>query len=319
MKTPKAFTLIELLTAVAVFAVAMVIVFSIIGQASGLWRRSSSEIEAFQSARLAFDLLTRNLSQATLNTYLDYDNPTNASRYVRKSDLALVSGPAGLSGFPGSTNTGQAIFFQAPLSYATNTGVTGGLDMLLNTCGYYISFNTNNTYPPHAVAANPYRYRLMQLLVPAENNTIYAASNDAWFSTYSNQAQPIADNVIALIVRPQDPEATPSDLPDLNGNYNYSYDSTAGATNNPQPATAQQLPPVLKLIMIAVDEASMNRLIKADGKEPQEIHDALVGKFMDQRTFDSDLANLETSLAKNRINYRVFSSAVPLRESKWTK
>lgn len=311
-----AFTLIELLVAMTVFAVVLGLVFSVITQASATSRRSFEKVQAFQDARTAFDTMTRYLSQATLNTYLDYDNATNASRYLRKSELKFLIGAAGDAGIPGTAGTGGAVFFQTPAGYTTNSSFAG-MESLLVTCGYFVSFNTNSAVPGHTVSLkNPYRYRLMQMLVPTENNLIYRTNvtPNAWFENFSNLATPIADNVIALILRPQDPASEASELP----NNGYGYDSTADVTADPQPVTANQLPPVVLVTMVAIDETSAKR-IEAGTGQPPEIASALSGKFANPADYQADLDALVAGLGAQRITCRVFSSAVPLRESKWSK
>ncbi len=173
----RSFTLVEVLVAVALAILLLAALFSMMGQVSGVWRRSTGSIEAFQGARVGFDLMGRNLSQATLNAYVDYDNVTNPAYYLRKSDLRFVVGAAG-NGIPGTAGTGQAVFFQAPL-HNVSTASRTSLDTLLNTCGYYVSFTTNATVPAHVAGTqNPYRYRLMQMLVPSEGNTIYGCTTN---------------------------------------------------------------------------------------------------------------------------------------------
>jgi len=318
----RAFTIIELLVAMTVLILIVVLVLSVITQASSVWRRSNEGMEAFQSARLGFDLITRNLSQATLNTYLDYDNATNPTRYLRKSELAYLSAPAGGT-LPGTAGTGDALFFQAPASYTTND-LYKNMESLLNTCGYFVSFTTNSSLPTHVAAsgnANPYRYRLMQLLTPTEADKIYdSGTGTAWFNSYTgpNYVRPVADNVIALVIRPQDPAAVPPASSDILTN-SYIYDTRANTLDSPQPVTAHQLPPVVQVTMVAIDETAAKRLDKNDGSQPSEITAALSGKFQDPSAFDIDLKQLESALNVKRIGYRVFSSAVPIRESKWTK
>jgi uncharacterized protein (TIGR02599 family) len=83
-RAQQAFSLVEMLVAIAVFCIMLALVFSVVNHTSGVWRRSSDKIQAFQEARLAFEALTRNLSQATLNSYLDYDSVESPTRYLRK-------------------------------------------------------------------------------------------------------------------------------------------------------------------------------------------------------------------------------------------
>ncbi len=321
-KARRGFSLLEVMVAMGVFSLLLAILLSVIRQTSTVWKRSSEKIEAFQSARIGFDLLTRNLSQATLNTYLDYDSSTAPTRYLRKSELAFVCGPAGTGPFPGTANTGQAVFFQAPLGYSAVTA-NAPLTSLLNTCGYYISFSTNTDIPAHVLnsanltAVNPSRYRLMQLLVPTESNGIYSGGTNStdWFTNNSGKATIAADNVILLILRPQDPSSTPSDI-----TTDYTYNTETNAASNPQPITANQLPPVIQVTMVAIDETSAKRL-ESGSSQPAAIQSALAGKFQtsSDTAFKKDLSDLETALIKSNIEYRVFSSAVPIRESKWSK
>jgi len=317
---PGGFTLAEVLVAVVLAILILVVLLAMITQVSTVWRRSAGKVEAFQSARVAFDLLSRDLSQATLNAYLDYDDPTAATRYLRKSELAFVLGPAGASGLPGTPGTGQAVFFQAPLRAVADASRYGATESLLNACGYYVAFSEDTSLPAHVAggrAGSRYRYRLLRLLVPAEANTIYklGSAGTGWFAGAAAQAavSPVADNVIALVLRPQDPSATPPDLGAA-----YAYDTRLGVGTNPQPATANQLPPVLQVTLVALDEASARRL--AQGTEPPGVlAAAMKGKFAATARYDADLADLEAALDAAHLGYRVFAAAVPLRESRWSK
>jgi uncharacterized protein (TIGR02599 family) len=303
----------------------LVVSLSVVEHTAATWRRSSGNIEAFQSARVAFDLLTRELSQATLNTYLDYDNATNPARFLRKSELQFVCDAAGtwqLANTPNTPNTGTAVFFQAPVSYTTNTARFGGMEGSLNTCGFYVAFGTNSLLPAHASSRQQYRFRLMNLLVPTEGNRIFdntnfSASNFGWFTTGS--AFPVAENVIALVVHPENPDD------EVTGGNTFpalDYNSLSGWMNQPQPVGANQMPPLLQIAMVAIDETSAKRL-DSGSVPPAAITDAL-GKFQSKLAASpSDpstaLADLEADLAAKRINCRIFSSKVPMRESKWTK
>ena len=316
----RAFTILEMMVAMTVLVVILVMTLTLVGQVSGVWKRSSGKIDAFQGARTAFDLIVRNLSQATLDTYLGYDNATTPHYYLRKSDLRFLCGPAGTGGLPGMGGTGSAVFFEAPLGYTATSGQYGGMDSLLNTVGYYVSF-TDSPRPLYVRSATPFRYRLMQLLVPVESNTIFAnATNLRWFSDSTASATPIADNVVALLIRPQDPSAVPPDVAAASYAYD-SYDPTDAApsgTTDSQRITSAQLPPVLQVTLVAIEEASALRLERGD-TPPSTVVAALSGKFAAPARYGADLAALASAFDGANIRYRVFSGTVPLLEAKWTK
>lgn len=324
----KGFTLMEMLVAAAVFITVVAITLSVLGNSSSIWRGTASKIEAFQGARHAFDLLTRNLSQATLSTYLDYDDPNHPTRYRRRSDLRFFSGQAG-GNLPGTGDTGQAFFFQFPGNHTGQRAKFGGLETLLNTCGYFVAFSADplrpwHLRPPHGSGDGKYRFRLMQLLVPTEDNGIFAASGAAdtsWFAPdaepadYGSTVLPVADNVIALVVEPFDPE--PGSAP-LAPEYAYNTAADGVRSDGTQLPTAHQLPPTVRVTMVAIDEASALRLENGTAA-PAVITAALAGKFRRVENYRTDLEDLEGRLAEAGIQYRVFASVVPVRESRWTK
>lgn len=304
----------EILVATTVFSVLLVIVISVIGQTSTIWRRSSETIEAFQGARLGSDLIIRTLGQATLNTYLDYDDPSQPTRYLRQSDLHFKSGPAGVGGLPGTPGTGTALFFQAPLGFTRDSNNFGGLSAGLNVCGFYVQFGPPSDLPGHVSQTGPYRYRLMQMLVPVEDTAIFGDGSDGWFQNFTSFSFPVADNVVALIAYPEDPGD-----PALFSNVG-DYDSRLNADQSPQPVSAHQLPPVMKVTLVTIDETSAARL-ENGAVQPGIIQNALAGKFTNPARLDEDLDAFVNTLASADIgvNYRIFSTAVPIPEAKWTK
>lgn len=331
---PGGFTLVELLVATTVFTLILLIGMSVLGQVSNTWRQSVGTVEAFQSARNGFDLLTRNLSQATLNTYLDYVDSNNCFpssptynqrpvRYARQSDLHFVCGLSGTNGMPGTPQTGAAIFFQCPLGHATRSDLIG-LDSALCACGYFVEYGKDNSQPEHVRNSGTpakYRYRLKQLLVPTEDNRIFVPvpSNPyVWFTTFSQtKSYPVSENVIALILSAQDPEEPQTSDPAKLGT-RYAYDSRTNANSDPQPVTANQLPPIIQATMVAIDENSALRMGNT-ASEPSQIRTALAGKFEDPKNLTTDLDSLVDRLNEAGFNHRVFSSAIPIRESRWSK
>src|SRR5262245_32464200 len=93
-----AFTLVEVMVSSALLVFIMVLVLSTVEQTQRVWSRAQSKISQFQSARNAYESLTRRLSQATLNTYYrafdqDITTETAAFAYTRESELQFMTGP----------------------------------------------------------------------------------------------------------------------------------------------------------------------------------------------------------------------------------
>jgi uncharacterized protein (TIGR02599 family) len=303
---------VELLVGTTIFALLLAILLAVVSQTGSVWQRARNSTESFQSARFAFNQITRTLSQATLNTYGDYDNPETPTRYVRKSDLHFVIAP------PQGTNFGQgnAIFFQAKLGKADNVAGLGGL---LNAVGYYVTYGKNPNLPAFLEPFDRNRFRLMQYLETSESLRVFEVPGTEWFSTSLPAfSEVVADNVILLLFWPRLAEREDAAGSLLSANYR--YDSRDGAGNVPQPVTANQQPPLVQVTLVAIEETAADRLGDSPSP-PAPITSALNGLFTqsDTTNYSKDLAELETRLNQSGIAYRVFSSIVPLRESKWTK
>ncbi len=307
-----AFSLIELLVGMAIFALILTLLLAVIGQTSSTWRSARNQIDSFQSARFAFNLVTSTLSQATLNVYGDYDNPATPAAYIRNSNLHfLIEGPQG-SDF----GQGNSIFFQAKLGKAGSA--YDGMESLLNAVGYYVTYGKDPNLPPFLSALDRNRFRLLQYLEPSENLTVYATTDGQWFkNNLSANSTVIAENIIFALFWPRLSEQEESSGSTLTANFR--YDSRLNATAVPQPVTANQPPPLVMVTLVAIDEEVANRLSNS-ASPPPEITSCLSGLF-NQSTpekYAQDLATLESRLNNARIGYRLFTSTVPIRESKWT-
>lgn len=332
----RGFTLVEVLVAVAVLALVMLMLLTLTSQVGAVWKRASSQIEQFRDARDAFESLTHRLSQATLNTYWDYDNPQAPTRYLRQSELRFICGRTGaIAGAPpaGRQWPADGIFFQAPLGFSDNAA-TQGLENLLNTCGYFVEFGDDAALRPPILTTDivplRYRYRLMEFIQPTTALNLYnytsgqaggvaknlSYTGHDWFASDLLSASPpvhvLAENVIALVVLPKlstQEDATGALLAPA-----YAYDSTAtkaDARINPK----NQLPPVVQVVMVAIDEASALHL--ANGPTMPDF--GLDSFFNDANRLDDDLRQLQQRLAQLHVNFRVFSTNVGIRGAKWSQ
>ena len=311
-----AFTLVELLVSMAVFAVILALLFAVISQTSSTWRSARNQIGSFQSSRFAFDLITRSLSQATLNVHGDYDNPTTPKAYIRKSDLHfLIEGPQG-----NDFGQGNSVFFQAKLGKAG--AAYNGMDSLLNALGYYVTYGKDPNLPPFLSALDRNRFRLMQYLEPSENLSVYATTDGSWFKKdLTANSTVIAENVIFLLFWPR---LSSQDESSSDSTGDYRYDSRKDANSVDQPVTANQQPPLVTVTLVAIDESAADRLPNS-ADPPSEITAQLKQLFLQSSkpvtpdAYAADLAELERRLSAAHIGYRLFTSTVPIRESKWTK
>ncbi|XHR29727.1 MAG: hypothetical protein ACFUZC_04050 [Chthoniobacteraceae bacterium] len=332
------FSLLEVMLASCLLLGILAITFSILNSSLDLWRRTNAEISVFQNSRVAFDVMIRRLSQATLNTYWDYFDASftpyrQASTpatfvpkyYGRYSDLAFTCGNASslISTLPPNCSAvgTHAVFFQAPTGLTTQGG-TGETGDLLSVCGYFVAFgNDNATRPSIYNAPACYRWRLMEVSAPTELFPVFkTTSQNTWFTSLiaEGKVHPLIDNVIALIVWPRLSPLYDSTGSSLSSDYSYNSRTSAAWTGSPlvQPVQASQLPPNLQITMVVIDEEAALH-IQTGSTAPTQITEALAGLFSksDVTDYATDLGTLETRLKARRINYRVFSTTVALPES----
>ena len=223
----RGFTLVEMLVATFVMVIILYMTLQITNYTNSLFMSTRKRIDTFQEARAGFEVMTRKISQAMLNTYWDYVGtigsstnvprpPPNAANYtaasgswqptgyLRNSQLHFVCGQAqvtatgtGATALGNSVSSmtnpvvkivGQAIFFQAPLGYTdVATPALNDLPNLLNPCGYFLEFSSDNPdRPAFLTGTEPgvasvgsdalpvkFRFRLKEFNLPAEYNYVY--------------------------------------------------------------------------------------------------------------------------------------------------
>lgn len=384
----RGFTLIELLVSMTFLVVLMLVVSQVVGIVQRTWVRSNSRVSQFREARTAFDVITRTLSQATLNTYWENEfdpvrtslgqQVNRAKNYIRQSELQFISGPTSqvLQGAAGKAADypGHAVFFQAPLGVTRLTATTNAqaantenMVNLLCGRGYFVEWGDDQPYRPpflNKLKSVPtrQRLRLMEYSPTAEMNRIYDASlrplvdaqngtnngkrwyNEGRYAAINSVVQdqekvetraftrPVAENILALVISPQIETTGNTASPSYSIAPQYLYDSTLkvnpGATvssNNPQ-GTQHLLPPILKVTMIALDERSGEFLSRKENDAlRREVLSAVAGKFQNAAQFVEDLDGtskqpgaIETLLLKKKLNYRVFTTTIALKQARWS-
>lgn len=342
---PHAFTLVEVSVSMVILSVILLVSVQVLNQTQRTWKRGVARVEQFREARMAFESITQDLRQAVLNTYQAYqynnsDTPTVPSsqtqaptKYMRHSELQFITGPATnlLGGGQSSNLVTHAIFFQARLGLSDRDGYDG-LNRLLCGRGFFVLHSSDDAFRPQHVTEQRSRFRLWEYRPPAEENAIYISKPGEWFLTAAtgvisdsdsidkpSHSRPIAENIIALIISP---EVTADDAALKNTQPwwiapQYAYDSTelANQSSTSPQGTQHMLPPRVMVTLVAIDESSARNLAdrNPDGM-PQLVAE---GSFTQRQDYAADMAALEATLKAEQLNYRVFSSTITLRNSKW--
>lgn len=308
------FSLLEMLVSMTILSLLVMVLFSMLSSSTMIWKRGASKIQAFQEARAAYEGMTRKLGQATLNTYWDYE--TNAAgdpvKYKRQSELAFLSGPASTVLPAAASPRTHAIFFQAPLGYTTNSSYAN-LHSLLNSCGFFLEFGDDKSGRPDFLVNNAsvparQRFRLKELWQPSENLPIYATPN-AWVTNAPSAT--LAENIIALVILPKLPDKEDASGARLSPGYVYN------STNTSQTNTVNQLPPLVQVIMVAIDENSAKRFESGATAPIYGVDWTKI--FQDPAELAGDITKLEGQLVTNNITYQIFISTVPIEGAKWSR
>ncbi len=324
------FTLIELAVAAAVFALILVMLLSFTDILSRTWKGTTDKKESFEAARWAFDRMTANISQAVLNTYWDYDSVSNPTLYERRSELQFLTLPTvQLNGLQSAVYPTHAIFFQAPTGAVGDQSAYGNLPMLLNAFGYFIEYSDDSAelpaFIPRAISPSRFRFRLKEWKAPSEKLNIYAYTSSqggkaylgpasyAWIDLKNPVARTLAENVIALIINPRNPEAVSADATALTSNF--VYNSRNNGSSLLEKSQRHQLPPEVDIIMVAVAESSALRIFGNSSAAPALTSDL----FTDPSKLESDLQKLTKSLDDAGIRYIVLRSNVKIRGARWSQ
>lgn len=197
------------------------------------------------------------------------------------------------------------------------------------------------------------RLRLMEYSPTAEKNRIYdtnlrpiTAHSKEWYAdVLSSEVQsaqetaqtraftrPIAENIIALVISPQIEVTGNTTLSPYAIAPSYIYDSTLkvnpGSTpiNASSQGTQHLLPPLLKVSMVALDERSGEFLAREENSQMRtELLTAIAGKFQTASSLSEELDGAQGKtgtmvqlLLDKKLNYRIFSTTIALKQSRWS-
>lgn len=171
----------------------------------------------------------------------------------------------------------------------------------------------------------------MQMIQGTERLSIYdtpltSANRFNWFrdglSANPVLARPVADNILILVAWPRAAEEYDNDqrssdtVTPLTANYAYDTKEYLSAGTD---LTRNQLPPMVQITLVAIDELSASRLEELPAASKTLLQPgALFTDSAPAATYWDDLDQLTDFLDSNRINHRVFTSSIVIRQAKFS-
>lgn len=190
----RAFTLIELLAAMAILALLMTIAFGVFGQASKAWSLSEQRTETFQGARVAMEMISRELECAIAASASPNGDPTRQITFLAYEDDAAIHGAVtGVSATPPN----DSIFFVGTSSMFTNN-----LDLAER--GYFVAYSATNAYGMRARQFYLCRHATYSHQRSANYDLFDPSTTTTWPNTpilsVTNKL-PLVDNVLRFELR----------------------------------------------------------------------------------------------------------------------
>ncbi|HEX2747752.1 MAG TPA: hypothetical protein VHM91_07125, partial [Verrucomicrobiales bacterium] len=149
------------------------------------------------------------------------------------------------------------------------------------------------------------------------NTSLTDRDADGFFRT----TRVVAENIIGMVFHPREPDEKNNTgkeelAPD------YVFDSRRfqwGGASKLADRSRHQLPPVIDITFIAVDETSFNAFVNREGIKSAEDDPKLIDKdlFRKFKDFRKDLQSVEAVLKSKKLDYRIFNTSMRIRESKW--
>jgi len=302
-----AFTLLELLVAMAIFSMIVVTMVSLVSQTGNIWRSGEGQNQRRSNGRALLQYISRELQQAAIPVGLPMSisnqSPANlqfiASVDINASNSTVV---------PANALSPHAIFWQAPIAKNASAGD-------LACVGYFVKWDSSNGRA---------RAQLCRYFVdPASSNDylIYQQNGGVatnWLGNLAAVAPAastnlqgwFADDVVALWVRCLDASGQPitKTAAGTSINNGFGFDSRQGYTDSAGVVhAAPSLPPAVEIALVTLDQVTAAKLtspVMASAQSPTNFHQAI-------DTF------LDTTLPTNvRAGAQVFSTTVYLQNAR---
>lgn len=172
-----AFTILELLVAMAVMAGLLVLLLGVVDSATKLWRQNENRADAYREARAALGIIARDLQNLVPTT--------NSGDFLINADAFPLL--ASVGGIVANTNAGSAVFFLSALPARAQDPASNRSEVCQTGC--FLAFGKSSSVSNSPVnTMNLYRYIL---------------SSDPTFHRLTNSSQPLFPGDLATTGDPR--------------------------------------------------------------------------------------------------------------------
>lgn len=218
-----AFTVLELLVAMTVFAILVVMLMGMVDSGTKLWRANENRVDSYREARAALGIISRDLSSALAGS--------NAGHFLINSDAYPL-----LSNAEKNTNSAGALFFLSAQPAGAQEPGANKSDVC--QVGYFLAYGNTSMVPSGQGESSMNLYR-------------YFLSSDATFALLTNSP------VFPSGLTPTDPRV---EL--LARNIQQFRIQALGTNGSPHlPTAAAPLPPVVQVEIVALNQETAKKLI----------------------------------------------------------
>lgn len=307
--TSQGWTLAEVIVSTAVLGMILMIMAQALAATQRSWLTGTASAELTRCSNDAQNAVQA-IRRATLHSHPVYDN--NSDQYQTDSSQHFVCGPAAelIPATPGVCS--DAIFFQRP----TNEGE---LQHALQACGFFIQYGDDAPWRPLLLRSRAprRRFRLMQFHQKADSLALpsHVSGVDTivprsmlykWFATPVSapgtvHSSAVAENVVAMTLRPQPDESTCHD------SLRFRW-----AGNTPEARSSRhRLPHSIEIGMVVTDEASWSKLTP---NQANGLAISILQQLDTSKTSTATLPDLCAWLQKKGINARISTMQLALDE-----
>lgn len=231
----RAFTILELLVAMAIFSLLIVMLMGMVDSASKLWRETENRVDSYREARAAINIISHDLANALAGTNL------NAIRINEDAYSFLNNAET-------DTNSAAAIFFLSAQSATSQNPASNKSDVC--QVGYFLAYDKTsalagvNSNVPKTM--NLYRYFLSSDQTFAKLITGASSIFGNSIGALDDEVELLARNITRFQIKALDTNGTP-------------YVSTPTAP----------LPPVIQIELTALNAETAKKLVsKSDWIAP---------------------------------------------------